>query len=476
LADRALPPAVQAAADLTPSHLRDATGAIRLSVFQAAAPPLAAAATATRAASAAVATLPGSTWLPAANHARSSAGSLIDDLSRVLRDASDASRLAPAMLGGGGIRRYLLVVENDAEARGLGGLPGVAGVLTVAGGKVSFGRFVNNGFVHEIPEGRVPVYADYLKTYAGSDVLTNFEDSDVSPDFPIVGKVWLAMWQATTGQRLDGAIAADPTALSYLLGATGPATLPDGTVISARNVVAVTEQQAYARFSSLPARQAYFIEVARAVSQRVVGAPHGSAHALVTAMSRAVTEHRLAVYSAHPEEQSVLAATPLAGGLPRTSAPFVGLTVNNGQGSKLDYYLHRSVSYDRGGCSVSRRQLSTVTMRLVNAAPPNLPPYVTIRLADARRNPLGSERLLVALYATQGAQLTGVTANGSQVLASVGSEEGHPRYEVGVTIDRGATTTLVFYLTEPASRRPVETWQQPGVNRQDLTVSGRRCG
>ncbi len=476
LADHALPPAVQAGDTLTPSHLRDAAGAVRLTVFRSAAAPLTAAATATRDAGSAVARLPTSSWLPAANHARDGAASLIAELTRVLRDASDAAALAPAMLGDSATRHYLLVVENDAEARGLGGLPGVVGVVTASHGRLSFGRFENNSYLGDIPKGRVAVYSAYRDTYADSDVLTNFQDSDVSPDFPIVGKVWLSMWQARTGQRLDGAIATDPTALSYLLEASGPARLADGTEVSGSNVVALTEQKSYARFGSLAAREAYFIDIAHAVSDQVVGTPHGRAHALITAMSRAVAEHRLALYSSDPAEEATLAATPLAGGLPRTRAPFVGTTVNNGQGSKLDYYLQRSVTYDRAGCSVSGQQLSTVTMRLTNAAPANLPPYVTIRLGSARHQPVGSERLFVALYATSGAQLAGVTADGSQLLAAVGEEEGHPRYEVDVTIDRGATTTLVFRLVEPRRSSQVVTWRQPGVGPERFAVTGRRCG
>jgi hypothetical protein len=475
LAVDALPSAVEAGDHLTPERLRDDDGAIRLGVFRSAASPLAAAATAADVAARQIARLPGSTWLPAANHARDNAGSLVDDLRQVLRDAGDASRLAPDMLGGSGTRRYILVVENDAEARGLGGLPGVVAILTVKNGRMSFDRFENNSFFGVVPKLGVSLDPEYRHTYAGDDVLTNFQDSNVSPDFPTVGKVWVAMWRAKTGEQLDGAIAADPTALSYLLDATGPAKLPDGSKVSGRNVVALTQQKAYSRIHSLEARQDYFIEVAKAASSRVVDAPHGSAQALVRAMSRAVSEHRLMLYSEDPTEQATLEETPLAGGLPVTRAPFVGVVVNNGQGSKLDYYLHQSVTYHLEGCSVSGQQLSTVTVRLFNDAPEKLPAYVTIRLLDTRHNPVGSERLLVALYTTNGAQLLGVTGNGSQLLAAIGSEKGHSRYEVDVTINRGDTMTLVYHLIEPKSALPVQIWKQPAVQPVTASVTGKRC-
>lgn len=474
LADDALPPVVRAGDILTPSHLRTANGAIRLDIFRAAAAPLAAAETAADDAAREVSDLPGSSWLPATNHAQLEATTLVEQLRGLLQDAGDASRLAPDMLGGNGTRRYLLVVENDAEARGLGGLPGVTAVLTIANGRMSLGDFHNNKFLGgAAPTADLP--ADFRHTYAGTDVTTDIRDSDVSPDFPVVAKIWLGMWEDVTGDRLDGAIAADPTTLSYLLGATGAAKLADGSEVSSDNVVALTEKTIYSDVRPLRTREERYIEIAKAAASRVVDAPHGSAHDLVEAMSRAVSEHRLVVFSADPAEQSTLAATPLAGGLPRTHAPFVGVVVNNGQGSKLDYYLHRVVTYDRTGCSVSGQQLSTVTVQLRNAAPDNLPAFVTHRDRLSRGNPLGSERVFVALYTTQGAQLLGVTHNGMKLLSRIGSEVGHSRYEVDVTIDRGATATVDYHLIEPPSSKPVVVWKQPGVSREVVHVTGRRC-
>jgi hypothetical protein len=475
LADDALPPVVRAGDILTPSHLRTSDGAIRLGIFRSAAAPLAAAATAADAAAREVAQLPGSSWLPAANDARHKASSLIGTLQGLLQDAGDASRLAPDMLGGAGTRRYLLVVENDAEARGLGGLPGVTAVLTISNGRMSIGDFHNNSFLGGASAPLAGLPPDFRHTYAGVDVASDFRDSDVSPDFPVAAKIWLGMWQDATGQRLDGAIAADPTALSYLLGATGAAKLADGTEVSSDNVVALTEKDIYADVRPFAVRQERFIEIAKAAASQVVDAPHGSAHDLVKAMSRAVNEHRLLVYSSDRREQATLAATPLAGALPRTDAPFVGVVINNGQASKLDYYVERSVTYDRTGCSVSGLQLSTVTVQLRNTAPAGLPAFVTHRDRLTRNNPLGSERLFVALYTTQGAQSLGVTQNGTKLITRIGSEVGHSRYEVDVTINRGSTATLVFHLIEPKSDKPVQIWKQPGVQPQAVSLTGKRC-
>ena len=62
------------------------------------------------------------------------------------------------------------------------------------------------------------------------------------------------MWAQQTGTSVDGVVAIDPVALSYVLGATGPVTMPDGEVVTKDNVVELTESTAYVKLSDGPAR------------------------------------------------------------------------------------------------------------------------------------------------------------------------------------------------------------------------------
>ncbi len=74
------------------------------------------------------------------------------------------------------------------------------------------------------------------------------------------------MWAEQTGTNVDGVIAIDPVALSYILGAVGPITMPDGEVVSRDNVVELTESTAYLRFpTDQVARKQYLQDIANAV-------------------------------------------------------------------------------------------------------------------------------------------------------------------------------------------------------------------
>src|SRR6266567_681103 len=131
------------------------------------------------------------------------------------------------MPGAGSPQRSVVGLQNEAEARSTGGLPRAFAIIVTT--TLDFG-------------------ADYDAHYGKHDSTVDYLDSNVSPHFPYAAQVWASMWQRKTGQKIDGAIAIDPTALSYLLAVTGPATLPDGSQITADNVVALTQQDAYARF------------------------------------------------------------------------------------------------------------------------------------------------------------------------------------------------------------------------------------
>jgi hypothetical protein len=61
-------------------------------------------------------------------------------------------------------------------------------------------------------------------------------------------------------------------------------------------------------------------------------------------------------------------------------------------------------------------------------------------------------------------------------VASIGEEVGHPRYEVDVDTDAGATTTLVFRIIEPRSKDPVVIWRQPGIDLEAVRLVGSACG
>jgi len=321
---------------------------------------------------------------------------------------------------------------------------------------------------------RCPTGCTCSTHYRGSAV----GNSNISANFPYVAQIQVALWKLQSGQQLDGAMATDPVALSYILGATGPATLPSGEAISADNVVRLTEVDSYARFPdnlkfpTSTQRKDYLQSVSRAVSQKVLAGSTGHTMTLLQALGRSAGEGRLAVWSTHPAEQAVLASTPLGQQVPDSAAPYANLILNNTSHGKLDYYLGRTLSYTAGDCSGSTRQ-STVSTTLTNNAPTQgLPPYVTI----GPQNPVGTNQSDVSLYATAGAQLKGVTVNGVPATVVTSTERGHPVFTARlVDMLPGAATVVTFTMVEPTAPGAAAVPVQPIVLPMQVNTAVPVC-
>ncbi|MFI5687282.1 DUF4012 domain-containing protein [Streptomyces sp. NPDC051636] len=423
--------------------------------------------------------LPRSTWLLAADRARADLARRTDRLTPAMTDASVAARVLPSLLGDQGERRYFLAFQNTAEARGTGGVAGAFAVLRADRGHVSFERFGNNTEM-AAAKADIDLGAAFADRYAGSAPTRVWANSNLSPHFPYAARIWAAAWRDHTGERVDGAIALDPATLALFLRVTGPARMADGTELTAGNVLDLTERTSYARYDDVTRRKAFFVDAARAVAAPLLAAYDDTRRlpALFVALHEAERDGRLKLWSAHPREQRLLETRPYAGTLPDTPGPFAGLVVNNAAGSKLDYYLDRSLVWEANGCAGGGRAV-TVTVTLTNRAPSaGLPGYVTLREDHPpyRTRP-GDNRLLVSYYAGVGAGLTGATVDGRTALLASGTERGHPVYTLDLELPAGARRTLVLHLWEPhADGRPV-LLRQPLVTPLRATLKpGSACG
>jgi hypothetical protein len=463
LTGEVLTPLVRALPQPAPNHPGGMSEA--LTALQKHAPELLRAARAATEVQADVRRLPTSTWLPAADRARAGLARQTDSLASAMTDTSVAARILPPMLGTQGPRRYFLAFQNIAEARGTGGVPGAFAILRADRGHLSFERFGNNT---ELATAKADINLgdDFTALYGGSDPTQVWANSNMSPHFPYAARIWAAAWQQHTGERVDGAIAIDPVALSRFLRVTGPARMADGTELTADNVVVLTERDSYARYDDIAQRKAFFVDAARAAAVPLMADADDARRLpeLLVAAYDAQREGRLKVWSAHAAEQRLLQSRPYSGSLPDIPGPFAGLVVNNAAGSKLDYYLDRSLVWEADGCQSGYHSV-TVTVNLANRAPASgLPSYVTLR-ADTPPYPTrpGDNRLLVSYYGGVGASLTSATLDGQPVSLMPGAERGHPVYTLPIELPVGSRRTLVLHLLEPHADGAPTLLDQPLV-------------
>lgn len=402
-------------------------------------------------------------FFSALGDARAQLQAQTSEIANLLENTALAARLVPTLMGADGPRTYFIGFQTNAEARGTGGLLGGFGILQFDDGVARVDTLAPNTELNKT-FAPIDLGPEYTDLYGFGDPTTDFRNSNFSPHFPYAAQIWKSLWLQQTGQNVDGAIAIDPVALSYILGAVGPVSLADGEVITQDNVVELTESAAYVRFpTDQTARKRYLQDIAQEVVKKITG-PVPSSRGLLDALGRGVSEGRIAVWSASPRDQELLEQTALAHVVPDDSAPYAAVIINNLGGNKLDYYLRRNITYTAEACTAPTRN-STVSINLASTAPPGLPDYVSGSPGLAANAPInvppGTMVTSVRLIATKGAKLKSAFANNQRVPVFQGVERGHPTFEVQVAIPAGKSGDLVFNLSEPsaqgAPRVPVQS-------------------
>ena len=134
-------------------------------------------------------------------------------LKTVLSNINEIAPVLPQMLGDSGSRTYLLMAQQNAELRATGGLPGSIGPLIVENGRITVGEFVA-GSTNFSTEANMHGDVTAEENALFSDrMATRITDTNFNPDFPRVAHFAKGLYEAGTGQKVDGVIAIDPVFL-----------------------------------------------------------------------------------------------------------------------------------------------------------------------------------------------------------------------------------------------------------------------
>ena len=405
----------------------------------------------------------------------------IANLLEYLGEASDTTALAarsaallPPMLGASGPRDYLVLFQNLAEVRATGGMPGAYVVVRADRGGISI---VDQGTAAGLQPFDRPVLTLAATDRAlYSDRLGRFPaDINLTPHFPTAGRLAQEMYRLRTGRTVDGVLATDPVALSYLLRAIGNVSVPHGTDLTADNAVPVLLSRTYAQ-DVLPEEQdRYFGAAAKAVFHAVVQRPLNSSQ-LLAELARAAGERRLLVWSARPAENALLAGTVLTGVLPVNDGdrPTAGVFLNDGSGAKLGYYLTHSAELTVvPGCRPDRRREMRLRVTLGSTAPRSgLPPYV---LGLGLAGDPYTVRTVVSIYSSTGGVVDTMALDGEPTPFGAGRDRRRAVGIVTVDLKPGTKRTLeVKLLTGVFAAGDIalkpQLWTTPGVNPWEQSV------
>ncbi|MCJ1698169.1 DUF4012 domain-containing protein [Rathayibacter festucae] len=393
--------------------------------------------------------------------------------------------ILPDALGASGPRSYLVLFQNLAEAQALGGGASSVMQLNIDGGAITVGTQQSSQDFRGLQS--VTVDQSALDTFGGN-LATTFNVSTSRPDFPTASSIATQFWaQKFPEQKIDGVLAIDPMALQYLLASTGPVTLTDGTELTSENTVSTLLNKVYFRYSDATvadATDAFFSEASATVLGKILGGDMEPSK-MLPAVVKAVGESRILAYSTDPDEQALLAPTPIAGVLPTDNddTSTTGVFFQDASiGSKMDYYLDTAVTQSStnrcaaGGTSFSTQV--TLTNTITEKVARTLPKYVAAN--GGNRFPLGDFVTNVYVYGPPGTTTSSAQASWSDPLGGAASvlepseDLGRPVARVAVQLAPGESTTVTVGFT--AADAAATFGEQavrvtPMINKTEVTLA-----
>lgn len=375
-----------------------------------------------------------------------------------------------------GPRTYLVLMGNNAEMRDGSGAFLETGVLTTDNGEA---HLADVQPTLTLAPGQVSVGGQLEANWGWLKPGVDGRNLGVTPQFDVNGALAAQMWEAKTGQHVDGVLAVDVETMRQILEVTGPVTLVDGTRVGADDVVQLLLHDQYEGLSIIETTGA---EVeAEAARQELIGSLAQSAfdalenqpidlRTLATAMSSAAEGRHLLVWSAESAAEAAWTDVGVAGRL-NSGSLMVGLI--NRSGTKLDQYVSVHVSLALRPAGPAKVD-GTLSVEIANHTPPGQSSFIAgpnPELGTPYGEYVGILSVNVPGYASR------PIAVGDPMLDALGGEG--PTWVIAVPVDvrAGGTQIAVFRFVVPAgvvgptvvpsARIPAVVWTVPGGQRDD---------
>jgi hypothetical protein len=331
--------------------------------------------------------------------------------SKAAQRAAQGLKLAATLYGPPGSVRWFLAFQNPAELRGTGGLIGEYGILESSPAGPKLVTVAHYAGLNERTQQGVPLPKPVADRYERYGVQRDWTAVNIPPDLPTVGRIIAELYEQTTGDRIDGVVAADPLAVAQILRVAGPVQAA-GVRLDAGNVVEETLVRAYIRYEAdNAARRRFLEELARASFRAFQRGLATRPVELLRGLGEAARGRHVQVYVRDKAGQRTVMALGLGGSAvaPTTGDYLMPVGINTGA-NKLDAFLRRTVRW-RVRLDPEGAAQATASLTLANDGPASgLPKYI-IGPYDKRFLP-GQNDQIATLYVAGGYGFTKASLNG----------------------------------------------------------------
>ncbi|MGN0064710.1 MAG: DUF4012 domain-containing protein [Nocardioides sp.] len=284
-------------------------------------------------------------------------------LARTVDSAVPLLDQLPATLGAEKKQKYLVTMLNQSEQRHSGGAGLTLATLTADDGRIELGEPVDatDGETFERLNWK-PVRGNIFhrpdSTIAGATY---------APSWSVSGPEVARAWQKLRGQRIDGVIAVDLTALADLLDVTGPVKDTGFGTLTGDNLVREVIGNYDPYEGDTEGRKELNRELVPLFADLVFDSSQLTEK--LTSLHDSAEGRHFAVWMRSEETQALVADAGLAGDLTSTDHDYLAVSNQNTNAAKSDFWLRRDVS-SRVRVAADGSARVRVTVQLHNDSPP----------------------------------------------------------------------------------------------------------
>lgn len=258
---------------------------------------------------------------------------------------SETQQKIPAMLNLLGDRyphRYLILLQNDSEARPTGGFIGSYLIVDLNDGYITKFEFHD---VYEL-DGQFHEFIEPPEDIALVSDTWRLRDSNYSPDFRISAEKAAWFLQKENGPSVDSVIAVNLSFIEDLLALTGPVTISDlDQPLDQSNFQLILSYIIESKLSGAEKPKEIMKELIPAFQQKLAG--EVELDDLINALLKGVKHKKIMMYSRHQEVQEIFDQFNLSNAVTSSTdkSDYLQVTATSIGGNKSDRFINQNINH-----------------------------------------------------------------------------------------------------------------------------------
>ncbi len=247
------------------------------------------------------------------------------------------------ILGNQKAKKYLLVFQNNAEARATGGFIGTYGLLDLDQGQIK-NLFIDGIFNADgqLRENIIPPPPIQKISTAWS-----MHDANWFADFPTSAQKLMWFYEKTGGPTPDGVISLTPTVIERLLESTGPIDMPEyGVSLNAQNFAEITQYKVEVDYDKeLNQPKKILADFAPKFMEKIGQELKNNNLEILKIINQAFKEKHILVYFSEPELQEFVKKQGWAGEILPAQQDYFSVVNTNINGYKTDKVIDETIKH-----------------------------------------------------------------------------------------------------------------------------------